>query len=356
MANSEPSAPQSAGSEIDPWDADPRTFSNHLVFAPSEAAARLQAIHRRGESSTGRSLCAVDREVVAWLTRIAEDPQRGWRAPLWIRDTQLEAIEALRESVPNCRTLFEHFAALVRPAVQSGLPADIPKVLLVGPHGSGKGLAARLIADALGSFVAAVAGEAGAMDVALIGAKREDPGATIGWIARSLIEGCTDAPVLIIEDIDRPHRPLVHDFIVGEMPALFNALQERVMQDRLVDIGFAAGQVVWIATATSTATVPKSVLDLFDVIEIAEPAGDGRIALASAVTDRVLTQVPGHALAATARVDVLARLSRWTPSQMDRLYRAAVARALAQGRDAVTVFDLAVVERQPSDPWLTVPF
>ena len=242
-------------------DADQFEESLAALQAPDKVKEKIRKEISRFKSLAGNSSeGAVERGYIETLLELPWD-----KASTDNRSIQhaREILEQDHYALSKVKERILEFLA-VRCLTEKG---QSPIICLVGPPGTGKTSIARSVARALNKkYVRICLG--GVRDEAEIrGHRKTYVGAMPGRIAAGLKQAGVKNPLMLLDEIDK----VSNDYKGDTFSALLEVLdgeQNVRFRDHYVEIPLDLSEVLFIATANTTQTIPRPLLDRMEVIEV----------------------------------------------------------------------------------------
>ncbi len=228
-----------------------------------QAEKELRRLERQGESSPESSMI---RSYLDWLIAVPWGKRSEERLdPTHTR----EVLDADHAGLEDVKRRIAEFIAVRKLREERGITdegrANGAILTLVGPPGTGKTSIGESIARALGrEFVRISLG--GLHDEAEIrGHRRTYIGALPGRIVRALRDAGTMNPVILLDEVDKVGADWRGDPSAALLEVLDPA-QNNTFRDHYLDVEVDLSEVVFIATANLTDTIPGPLLDRMETI------------------------------------------------------------------------------------------
>ncbi len=242
-----------------------------------QAEKELRRLERQGEQSPESSMI---RSYLDWLIAVPWSKRSDERLdPAHTR----EVLDADHAGLDDVKRRITEFIAVRKLREERGIDDDSRAngaiLTLVGPPGTGKTSIGESIARALGrEFVRISLG--GLHDEAEIrGHRRTYIGALPGRIVRALRDAETMNPVILLDEVDK----VGSDWRGDPSAALLEVLdpaQNHSFRDHYLDVEVDLSEVVFLATANLTDTIPAPLLDRMETIAFDGYTTEEKLAIA----------------------------------------------------------------------------
>ena len=252
---------QELGEDTSLSDADDYQEKAEKLEAEKEVKEKLlKEIGRFRTMPTGSQEANVLRTYIETLLELP------WKKMSKDNDDILHAQEVLNEDHYGLEKVKERILEYlaVRSLTKKGTS---PIICLVGPPGTGKTSIARSVARALNKKYVRIS-LGGVRDEAEIrGHRKTYVGAMPGRLAEGLRQAGVSNPLMLLDEIDK----VSSDYKGDTSSALLEVLdgeQNVRFRDHYIEVPIDLSQVLFIATANTTQTIPGPLLDRMEVIEV----------------------------------------------------------------------------------------
>lgn len=317
-------------------DYDPRL--EHPAYAP-DAPSRLTT--RAAMVSPDKELRKRDEELGRKLA------SRGILRRIAASDKAIEALSALRTSLPHFGDVIELVRNQLLLATRTRRGVQIPPILLDGEPGIGKTHFAHELGKALGTTVRRIAFDSAVTGATLMGSDRRWSNTQHGILFDLICLGEHANPIVILDEIDKAAVRSQWDPL-APLHTLLEPSTATQARDISVDFEFDVSRVTWVATSNSASVLLPSLRSRFREFHLQRPGAAEAIQSATAVIgkafeDLALTdfEPPGKPMAVA-----LAHLSA---REVRQALEQAIAHAVANQRSRVTAEDLPLALLEEND-------
>lgn len=154
-----------------------------------------------------------------------------------------------------------------------------PILCFVGLVGTGKTTIASSIAQAMGRKFARIPFGGLGDPLDLRGQSRLRPDAEPGLLIKALRRTGTKNPVILLDEVDRVTDE-GRSSIMGVLVELLDPEQNMAFQDHFIDFPFDLSEVLFVATCNNTSSIPVSVMDRLEPIQMPSYTDEEKINIA----------------------------------------------------------------------------
>ena len=257
-----------------------------------------------------------------------------------IKPSALPDIDGLIQELPNFEEPLEDIRKQLALCLSSEDPLELEPMLLLGDPGIGKTHFARRLAKLLGTgynFIGMSSLTAGWI---LSGASAQWKNAKPGKVFDALVNGDYANPVIVVDEIDKASGDSQYDPL-GSLYTLLEHDTACDFVDEFAEVPIDASEVVWIATANDSRSIPEPILNRMNVYAIDPPDTEGSRRIAQSIYDELRAEHAwGRAFPPQLGGESLDRLARLKPREMRRVLLAAFGNAKLDGRSEVRAEDV----------------
>jgi ATP-dependent Lon protease len=241
-------------------------------------------------------------------------------------------LEPLYKLMPNFKTTLDRIKRAMMVSIMSGEPIVLPPIILLGEPGVGKTYFAELLAEAIGTGYGFIPMNSTTAGWILSGSGSTWSTASMGKVARILIEGKYANPVIVVDEIDKAGSQSKQYDPLGAFYQLWESHTAKNFVDEFLRVGIDASLVNWIATANYEDQIPDPIRKRAIVMEVPTPSEEQLRVIVDNVLANFLKKHPGLKFSPVISSEVFGTFKKNTPRDIRMLIQDAVGGALIAGR------------------------
>lgn len=262
--------------------------------------------------------------------------------------SNLKMLDPLYELMPNFKTTLDRVKRAMMVSIMAGEPIVLPPIILLGEPGVGKTFFAELLAEAIGTGYGFIPMNSTTAGWILAGSASTWSTASMGKVARIMIEGKYANPVIVVDEIDKAGSSGKQYDPLAAFYQLWESHTAKNFTDEFLRVNIDASLINWIATANYENQIPDPIRKRAIVIEVPAPSEAQLRVIVDNVLAIFLKKHPGLKFSGVISDEVFATFKKNTPRDIRILIQDAVGGALVAGRNELKPedIDMAVIHEK----------
>ncbi len=262
-----------------------------------------------------------------------------------VKPSHLEALDHLYKTMPNFKEPLDHIRKSLAISLAAGEPVRFRQMILLGDPGLGKTHFAQAVSQVLGTGFDFISMNNITAGWVLSGAHVTWKGASLGTIARILIEKDSANPVVVVDEIDKAGESEGQRTLTS-LHQLWEKKTARAFRDEFLGLDVDASHINWIATANLLVAIPETIRGRATIFEIKKPTEQQMRAVVPNIMKVVLAEHPRLPFLDTIHEDVFQRIHNFTPREVAAILEDAMGNAVLAGRREILATDINVKAAQ----------